>query len=58
MQFEVMRAAAENNIKVLLDGQGADELLLGYERYFAPYLKHILRTSGGESVMEAIQPDL
>lgn len=41
MQFEVMRAAADNNIKVLLDGQGADELLLGYERYFSAYLQQL-----------------
>ena len=52
MQFEVMRAAAENNIKVLLDGQGADELLLGYDRYFSPYLKHILRTSGAKALWQ------
>lgn len=43
MQYEVMRTAKENNIKVLLDGQGADELLLGYERYFACYLQQLVR---------------
>ena len=30
MQFFVMQLASTNNIKVLLDGQGADELFLGY----------------------------
>lgn len=30
-QFVVMRAASEHNIKVLLDGQGADELFAGYQ---------------------------
>ena len=36
----------ENKIKVLLDGQGADELLLGYEHYFGPYLKNIPQARG------------
>ncbi|MEO6922750.1 MAG: asparagine synthase (glutamine-hydrolyzing), partial [Bryocella sp.] len=30
MQYAVMRLARQNNIPVLLDGQGADETLLGY----------------------------
>ncbi|MDB4599612.1 asparagine synthase (glutamine-hydrolyzing) [Alphaproteobacteria bacterium] len=46
MQFEVMRAAARHGIKVLLDGQGADEILLGYDRYFAPYLRQMQREQG------------
>lgn len=33
-QYRVMQAAAENNIKVMLDGQGADEMLGGYVRYY------------------------
>lgn len=32
-QWNVMKGAAKKNVKVLLDGQGADETLLGYERY-------------------------
>ena len=43
MQYEVMSSAKANSIKVLLDGQGADELLLGYERYFAPYMQQLIR---------------
>lgn len=37
-QWCVFRAARENGVTVLLDGQGADELLGGYEQYFASYL--------------------
>jgi asparagine synthase (glutamine-hydrolysing) len=37
MQFFVMRAARRAGIPVLLDGQGGDEALLGYERYYADY---------------------
>ena len=36
-EWEVFRLAAENNVKVTLDGHGADELLLGYDVCIAPY---------------------
>lgn len=41
MQYGIMKAAAENNCKVLLDGQGGDETFLGYERYFISYLNSL-----------------
>ena len=40
-QYFVFKAAKKNNIKVMLDGQGADELLAGYGTYYLPYLKEI-----------------
>lgn len=43
MQYFVMREARRSRIPVLLDGQGGDEALLGYERYFADYLMDSLR---------------
>jgi asparagine synthase (glutamine-hydrolysing) len=36
-QWEVMRLAGTNEVKVLLDGQGADETLAGYFHFFRPY---------------------
>jgi asparagine synthase (glutamine-hydrolysing) len=33
-QWSVMRLARENEVTVLLDGQGADEMLAGYHSYF------------------------
>jgi asparagine synthase (glutamine-hydrolysing) len=33
-QHRVMKLAAENNIKVVLDGQGADELFAGYPHHY------------------------
>lgn len=42
-QWNVFRLAAENNVKVMLDGQGADEQLAGYHAYFAPRLVGLLR---------------
>ena len=35
-QWHVFKLAAENGIKVMLDGQGADEQLAGYHGFFAP----------------------
>lgn len=40
-QWEVMKLARENNTIVLLDGQGADETLGGYFKYFLPFLHEI-----------------
>ncbi len=37
-QFFVMQKARELDCPVLLDGQGGDETLLGYERYYPTYL--------------------
>ena len=36
-QYRVMKLAHENGMKVLLDGQGADELFAGYFTYFKYY---------------------
>ena len=36
-QWNVMRLAAQNGVKVLLDGQGADELLAGYHGFFGAF---------------------
>ena len=42
-QFCVMRIACEE-VKVVLDGQGADELLAGYLAYQGSYIGDLLRT--------------
>lgn len=41
-QYCVMREAS-NHVKVLLDGQGGDELLAGYDPYFFVYLRQLLQ---------------
>lgn len=38
MQYFVMKKAKDIGCTVLLDGQGGDETLLGYERYYPAYL--------------------
>jgi len=47
-QWSVFRLAKENGVTVLLDGQGSDEILGGYEQYFAHYVQS-LREAGDEA---------
>ena len=42
-QFRVMQLAKQNNCKVVLDGQGGDELFAGYSHYFTTYVNELLR---------------
>jgi len=42
-QWRVMQLAGVSGIKVLLDGQGADEVLAGYHYYFGPWLAEAAR---------------
>lgn len=42
-QFLVYKLAKENHVTVLLDGQGADEVLGGYKKYIHWYLQEMLR---------------
>lgn len=41
-QYKVMQLAHLHHAKVLLDGQGGDEVLAGYEKYFGAYLMECL----------------
>lgn len=41
MQYLVMKKAKELGCFVMLDGQGGDETLLGYERYYCAYLNSL-----------------
>ena len=43
-QWEVMKCAGQNNIKVLLDGQGADEILGGYYNFAGIHLIELLKS--------------
>lgn len=42
LQFKLMKLAKENGMKVLLDGQGADETLSGYSKYIHWYLQELI----------------
>lgn len=45
-QYRVMREARDAGLKVMLDGQGADESLCGYDRYVPLYIADVNRRSG------------
>lgn len=40
-QYEVMKLARQNDVTVLLDGQGADEILAGYHSFFPVFFNEI-----------------
>jgi asparagine synthase (glutamine-hydrolysing) len=50
MQYFVMQESRRAGIPVLLDGQGGDETLLGYDRYFAD---HFLQSLTGGQMNQA-----
>lgn len=52
-QYHVMRIAHEAGVKVLLDGQGADELLGGYPNYVGTRLAGALRSRDPRLVIDA-----
>lgn len=43
-QWSVFRLAAEQQVKVMLDGQGADEQLAGYHGFFGPHLATLFKS--------------
>jgi asparagine synthase (glutamine-hydrolysing) len=45
-QFAVYREARKNDVIVMLDGQGADEVLCGYDKDFQFYYRELVRSSG------------
>lgn len=50
MQYFVMQKANQTGLKVLLDGQGADEIFLGYEKYIPSMLFKIFGVSPGAAI--------
>ncbi|MDP4131645.1 MAG: asparagine synthase (glutamine-hydrolyzing) [Bacteroidota bacterium] len=46
-QYKVFELAKQHNIKVLLDGQGADEVLAGYHKYYHWYWQQLYKKDKG-----------
>ena len=54
ISFQIMRCAAQNGVKVILGGQGADETIAGYFNYFSHYWATLLATDGLAKVWQEI----
>lgn len=44
-QYCLLQEAKRSGVKVMLDGQGADEILAGYPDYLTPYFQELLSSS-------------
>ncbi len=53
-QWCVFRLAKENGVTVLLDGQGSDELLGGYEQYFRQYVLALQESGQGQLLKDEV----
>lgn len=53
-QWCVMRAARQAGIPVLLDGQGGDETLCGYRKFYIFYLWHLFKNVNPRLIPESI----
>jgi len=53
-QWNVFKLASDNGVKVILDGQGADELLAGYHSYFGPRFNDLLRDARFHQLLKEI----
>ena len=47
-QYKVMQLASQNNITVLLDGQGSDEYISGYNKFWPVLLRQTFKTSNSD----------
>lgn len=54
-QFRVMKLAKDNNTKVVLDGQGADELFAGYHHHFLAYWMQLKKEAGLLKFIKEVQ---
>lgn len=48
VQYQVYELAKKKGVTVLLDGQGADEILAGYHPYFTTFFNEIRKHSGAQ----------
>jgi asparagine synthase (glutamine-hydrolysing) len=55
MQYFVMKTARAHGIPVLLDGQGGDETLLGYEKYYGSHLASTYQQQGALAFIDTLR---
>ena len=56
-QYKVMQLAKKNDMKVLLDGQGSDEIFAGYQRYHNYYLFACLKKGQFGEFLRMFRPN-
>lgn len=54
-QYRVMKLASQHNVRVLLDGQGADELFAGYTEFYRAFFAEILRNRKGQRLLAELR---
>ena len=54
-QFKVMELSKQNGVKVVLDGQGGDELFAGYLPYFANYWNELAKNKGYGNALQELK---
>jgi asparagine synthase (glutamine-hydrolysing) len=54
-QYKVYELAKQQSIKVILDGQGADETLAGYHKYIHWYLQEKMKEGGYKAEVDAFK---
>ncbi|MEZ4986569.1 MAG: asparagine synthase C-terminal domain-containing protein [Saprospiraceae bacterium] len=54
----LMKTIREAGIKVALNGQGADEILAGYDKFFLPWMKETMRQNPWRLPLELIKTGL
>lgn len=54
-QYKVFESAHKKGIKVMIDGQGADEILAGYNKFYYPFLRHLLTINPAQFLAEGLQ---
>lgn len=54
-QWKIFKLAQEVDVKVMLDGQGADEILAGYHGFFIPRLQYLFKNLKFYTLINEIQ---
>lgn len=53
-QYKVFEAARMKGITVMIDGQGADEILAGYNKFYYPFFRQLLRSNPARFLVEGM----